>query len=1319
MNTEPMPKCPQCGALLPPDAPDGLCPKCVMAMNLKTETTFTGNAIAPQPALSPEEIAPHFPQLEIIECLGRGGMGVVYKARQKSLNRLVALKLLAPERANDLQFAARFEKEARALAALNHPNIVAIYDFGVVAGTLPAVEPGFQPGGQNAGRSEIVGSSEAAAGLDANPGGKLPPSASGRMPDTTTQTSDAKTRSQMYFLLMEYVDGVNLQQLLAKERVSAREALAIVPQICDALQFAHDQGIVHRDIKPENILMDRRGRVKVADFGLAKIVGTEAERSAGFQHGAKDEAGTNAPGRSPALHELTDVGKVMGTPQYMSPEQIQAPGEVDHRADIYALGVVFYQMLTGELPSKKLEPPSKKVSIDVRLDEVVLRALESKPERRYQQVSEVKHQVEAISSAANEITPQATKSERSEALSLSRRGALLAWITIAGVLAALFWRSFAPGYVLFSNDRPLASLQADWVLFPSGLTGAWADLNSLGFNAGSLSATFTTLLLWLLGPVGTSKFLAPVTLCLLGICAWFAFRRLEASRPAALLAALAVSLNSTFLSAACWGVTQNVLGMAMSFLGIGLVVLGQRMPRRIDQWVLHALAGLTIGVGILESSDTGIICGLIVLAYTVWNTLIQGESLSVRLGKGLRRVGLVALFAALMAPQPLINFFKPAADSQAKLNTLTKLDRWNFATQWSLPKSESASLIMPGLFGFRMDTPEGGEYWGSIGRSPALDAWFDGGRTGPQPSGGFLRFVGGGNYLSLLVALISLLAVLRSFRKHDSIFSLVEKKQLWFWCIIAIICLLFAFGRFAPFYRLLYAIPGFSSMRNPIRFLDPLVLAVSMMFALGLKGLWKQYLSAVAPATASSTSWLKTGWNKRDAFDRNWIIGCGAAMGFILLGWLLYAFSQGTLASYLESVGFGQGEARRIAAFSVRQVGWFALVFAFAASLIGLILCGAFVGHRARIGGLLLGLLLAADLGRADRPWLVYLNYPQKYASNDVIRFLEAKPYEHRVSILPFSFAPDKGALESVYRVEWMQHQFPYYKIQSLDIVSLPRLPEDLAEFEKAFQLVTADTKNRLARRWQLTNTRYLLGPVKYLDLLNDQFDPVQRRFRIAHTFELVPKRGVSEPRNLDELTARFSPTGPYAIFEFAGALSRARLYSHWQVSTNDEATLEQLSSPTFRPTQTVLVNSPLAMPSPEEIKNPGDGTVEFVSYNSKEIILRTRANSDSVLLLNDRYDHKWHVTVDGHPAALLRCNYLMRGVQVPAGEHTVKFDYEVPFSLPFASLDVEPETQAVSVVFHIPSGVPSYVTLFAYGVGLILLVILAFNHRNRASLKH
>ena len=293
MSNESSPKCPQCGASLPDNAPAGLCPNCLMALNLKTETVFTDDTPAAQPPLPPEQIAPHFPQLEIIECLGRGGMGVVYKARQKSLNRLVALKLLAPERVRDAKFAERFAREAQALAALNHPNIVTIHDFG-------------QAGG-------------------------------------------------FYYLLMEFVDGVNLRQLLRARKFTPEEALAIVPPLCDALQFAHDRGIVHRDIKPENLLLDKAGRVKVADFGIAKMLGGNGR--ADLPVGQDDEAAQQ--------HGPTGV---VGTPSYSAPEQQSDPARVDNRADIYSLGVVFYELLTGELPGKRLEPPSRKVQIDVRLE---------------------------------------------------------------------------------------------------------------------------------------------------------------------------------------------------------------------------------------------------------------------------------------------------------------------------------------------------------------------------------------------------------------------------------------------------------------------------------------------------------------------------------------------------------------------------------------------------------------------------------------------------------------------------------------------------------------------------------------------------------------------------------------------------------------------------------------------------------------------------------------------------------------------------------------------------------------------------------------
>jgi serine/threonine protein kinase/tetratricopeptide (TPR) repeat protein len=376
------PKCPQCGTLLPAGALAGLCPACLLKQGAAAETA-TGGQTPPFQPPPVAELAAKFPQLEILELIGKGGMGAVYKARQKQLDRIVALKILPPGIGHDAAFAGRFAREAKALAKLNHPGIVTLYEFGHV---------------------------QSSAGV---------PSASGAQPSTLNS-------QPLYYFLMEFVDGVNLRQLLHAGRIAPREALAIVPQICDALQFAHDQGIVHRDIKPENILLDRRGRVKVADFGVAKLVGDVGQTFLSAGPGdfpVASSSGANTGQECPVNPQtgksalptpaLTDPGKVMGTPNYMAPEQMDHPNEVDNRADIYALGVVFYQMLTGELPGKPIVPPSSRtrgIQIDVRLDEVVLRALEKKPELRFQQVSVLKTQVETIAG-----TPSPSSSRREEA----------------------------------------------------------------------------------------------------------------------------------------------------------------------------------------------------------------------------------------------------------------------------------------------------------------------------------------------------------------------------------------------------------------------------------------------------------------------------------------------------------------------------------------------------------------------------------------------------------------------------------------------------------------------------------------------------------------------------------------------------------------------------------------------------------------------------------------------------------------------------------------------------------------------------------------
>jgi uncharacterized protein YndB with AHSA1/START domain/tRNA A-37 threonylcarbamoyl transferase component Bud32 len=254
-------------------------------------------------APTPAELAGRLPGLEVSELIGQGGMGVVYKGRQSFLDRPVAIKLIRPDLQADDGLRDRFLREARTLAKLRHPYIVTVFD--------------------------------------------------------------AAQAGDLAYLVMEYVEGESLRDRLAKNAISERDALEIVPQMAEALEHAHEAGVVHRDVKPENVLVDSLGRVRLVDFGLATLLGSDDDH-------------------------------VAGTLAYMAPEQIDAPGSVDHRADIYATGVVLYEMLAHELPGADRVPPSRKAATDPRLDPVALRALERDRQRRYQQARLLQQDLVAI-----------------------------------------------------------------------------------------------------------------------------------------------------------------------------------------------------------------------------------------------------------------------------------------------------------------------------------------------------------------------------------------------------------------------------------------------------------------------------------------------------------------------------------------------------------------------------------------------------------------------------------------------------------------------------------------------------------------------------------------------------------------------------------------------------------------------------------------------------------------------------------------------------------------------------------------------------------
>jgi serine/threonine protein kinase len=300
--------------------------------------------------------SPEFPNLEIVSPLGQGGMGVVYKARQASLDRLVAVKVLSPQLLDDPQFMERFRREVAAMARLAHPNIVVIFDSGVHGG-IP-------------------------------------------------------------YLVMEYVEGTSLRTILDSGPVEPGKALGIAAGLLDALKYAHERGVIHRDIKPENIIIDLEGRAKLADFGLARLI------------------------QEPST-PLTMTGERLGTPSYMAPEQVERSKSIGPGTDLYAVGVVLYEMLTGGLPIGHFKPPSKVVAMDPGIDQAVIRLLEKNVEARPASAAVAREEIERLRRG---------------------QGSRRRWIAGAAAMAAT---CFALGLLARNPGSPSP---------PAGKEGAWVEL---------------------------------------------------------------------------------------------------------------------------------------------------------------------------------------------------------------------------------------------------------------------------------------------------------------------------------------------------------------------------------------------------------------------------------------------------------------------------------------------------------------------------------------------------------------------------------------------------------------------------------------------------------------------------------------------------------------------------------------------------------------------------------------------------------------------------------------------------------------------------
>ncbi len=364
------------GAIPPPlpATPASIPPNPVTAPRTSEPTGSPPRFSSPAPEnLTPLRAGDVLGGYRLEKLIGFGGMSVVFRAKQLSLGRDVAVKVMRRELGEDPEFSRRFLNEARALAELAHPNIVQVIDQGIHEGN--------------------------------------------------------------HFLVMEFIDGVSLREVLSERRLTPAEALRLVPDLCSALEYAHERGIIHRDIKPENILVTRSGHPKIADFGLVRMLDTPGEE----------------------VSRLTQTRTVLGTVDYMAPEQRAGRSDVDHRADIYSLGVVLYEMLTGDLPVARFALPSEKVQVDVRIDDVVLKVLERDRDLRYQRASMVATDLKKLGDGS-QVGARPGSCGLGVPATLFGRVAALAWFPVVLLFFAVASRDEDVAFAATGAALPLLAL---------------------------------------------------------------------------------------------------------------------------------------------------------------------------------------------------------------------------------------------------------------------------------------------------------------------------------------------------------------------------------------------------------------------------------------------------------------------------------------------------------------------------------------------------------------------------------------------------------------------------------------------------------------------------------------------------------------------------------------------------------------------------------------------------------------------------------------------------------------------------------------------
>ncbi|MBU0679336.1 MAG: YfhO family protein [Verrucomicrobia bacterium] len=775
---------------------------------------------------------------------------------------------------------------------------------------------------------------------------------------------------------------------------------------------------------------------------------------------------------------------------------------------------------------------------------------------------------------------------------------------LAGTLlvALVVFRVVIPSdVVLFTTDNNIGDQAYGKMFLPQGFFSYWAEYPLLG-GGGILALNWTYLLLTILPLNVYVDWIHGIDLGLASLFLVLFLRERKVNWAGCALAGLTAYWLGSNLTLTYAG--HNSKFAVLMFSAAALWCIEMAVQRRRVAWAV--LAGGAAGAMFLEQPDLALFFGLFVGAYAIY-ALLRTRGLDV---KGIISMLIPMLVVALLVGgMALLNIYVFATEGKAPTTAedpqMQASQQWEFATQWSWPPEETIAFVAPGITGWRSGEPEG-PYRGRMGRSAGWE----------KTKQGFRNFKLENTYLGAIPVAFGIFSVFFLFvgRRKDEEWS----KDVAFWGVATVLALLLAFGKYFPLYRVFYALPGVSSIRNPNKFLQVFQVGLAILAGYGLH-----------LAISTARTWSGETAKKVKAFA----IVIAILGGLMLFFGLVTYFTTGARERAFQSDGWGTA-APVIVANIYKALFHGGLLTLLAAGGLGLLVRPTFSQDERSLKALpwVLIVVVILDVLSLSKHYIKPMSLEANVGENVVTRYLKQNLNHQTTYMLN----------QNGFYNHWLSIAFPYHGIRAFNVTQMPRMPEDYKQF-------LAAVGNAAPRLWQLSSVGYVFAPVQTVQQI--QKDPnMAAMFEPVIGFNVIPVQGGMAVAQGNEM----QPAQHY-LLKFKSALPRYSFLKDWEVLPDDVA-LRMLPKPEFDPRKRVIVSSD----TPLEAKPPvsGSGTLRVDEHKRTRIALTVVSDSPGIVLATTKFDPKWSAKVDGRAVDLLRCNYIEQGVYVDAGTHEVVLQY-------------------------------------------------------------